>query len=139
MNKTQFDAFDEDFSAISNGQWFAVRKHARWIGSAVAFALPNKNKFNTLKIHITARPFLYKALVKQQRVLVKIKGQQVKEMTFNNKETKEISLDVSRYNTSKPLVVTFEMPDAIAPSSISDSQDARLLSLHITEFEVSTL
>jgi hypothetical protein len=139
LNKTVFDAFDDDFSELSIGQWFTIKRHARWIGSSIVFAIPNKNKFKTLKIQITAKPYLYNELVKQQRLIIKVNGQQVNETTFVNKDTKEIDINVSSRDTSKPLVVKFEMPDAVAPSSISGSQDSRLLSLHITDFKVSLI
>jgi hypothetical protein len=103
---------NEGTIAWTDGDSFEMRLRPEGVGNEVIVHLKIAGVYNA-----------------EQRLIVKNNGKVVFSETINSPRT--IAFDAYRESTDDRFIIEFLLPDAIAPSSISDSTDSRKLALKL--------
>jgi hypothetical protein len=135
FNKNEIDAFDDEFPYITAGDWYKSKQHRLWIGSSVYVSLPQNRITKTYQIDITAKPLLYKNKVNEQKVEIYLNDKLIKQIVFDKNKSQHFTVVFDSDKKSNSLIKLY-MPDAVAPSVMSNSVDSRFLSLYVSSFSI---
>jgi hypothetical protein len=131
------DTFDDDFKQLSIGDWFAIDKQSRWIGSNAAVIVPVKEGSDSLTISINAKPLIYPGKIDKQSMIIYANKRVIKTIEFRAKDSHEIVIDLLPNEMGEPVIIKLEMPDSVSPSDYVESNDKRKLSLFISDFRIN--
>jgi hypothetical protein len=117
--------------------WSGAEQNFRWTSENEASLVFSVNAAGPLQMTISAAPFLAGIDLTRQRVTILLNDTQVAdfEMTGSQVEARSIMLPAGILKREN--ILRFKLPDATAPSSVSQNMDTRLLgvAVHSIEFE----
>lgn len=114
--------------------WGTPEQYFTWIdGKRARLVLPTSVPDSPVILRMRLRAFLALGKVTRQKVRVLVNHQMVGEWLITNRNTHERSLTLPKelFADSRETVITFEVPEAVAPASVGAGIDIRELSIAI--------
>jgi len=116
--------------------WSNRESISRWTDrgrAVIGFAL-DETRDSSLRIRLT--PFLVPGRLDEQRVNVKLNGQNVGALNLNQTASNEYSIALPKAAFRKENALIFELPDAESPMTVAVSEDSRRLGISVEWIEI---
>jgi hypothetical protein len=120
--------------------WSAAEENFTWTNeSRATIVLSVSPPQKPIRLRVFASAYVKPDLLKKQRVSVLVNRQPAVDWVFENRDfgVWEATIPQNFFNDQKRTVVTFELPDSIAPSTIGDGEDRRQLGLAVVWLQLS--
>jgi hypothetical protein len=115
--------------------WSNPEPQIRWTEAkeaAIVFALP---KPIDLTLVMRAAPFVVAGVKANQRLAVKLNGEDVASLTFDKGTAGDVEIELPHELLKLENVLAFDLPDAESPAKLGLSEDHRLLGLAVQSIE----
>jgi hypothetical protein len=116
--------------------WSGPEPTSRWTdGHEAAFVFTFAGSGKRI-LMLRLSPYLVEGELNQQRLSVKLNGKQLGELTLTRREPTTHSFVLEPDNLTSENVLSFELPDAIAPAAVEKSDDLRELGVAVSWIEL---
>jgi hypothetical protein len=120
--------------------WSTPEEGFAWTdGSRTTVVLSVSPPQKAIRLKMLVSAYVKPDLLKKQRVRVLVNRQPAADWVFENRDfgVWEATVPQNFFNDQKRTVITFELPDSIAPSTIGDGEDRRQLGLAVVWLQLS--
>jgi hypothetical protein len=117
------------------GGWSTPEDQIAWSdGRRAELVLPTRPPQGPIRLKLYAGVYLNRGKVESQRVRLSINRRIAAELVLNKPDFEVLDVSIPRdfFSDQDRTVVTFEMPDAISPSSLGDGKDLRQLGIAVS-------
>ncbi len=117
--------------------WSGPEPDFRWTSEKEASLVFSVNTAGPLQMTISAAPFMAGSVVTRQRVTILLNDKEVADFEMANSQFEGRTIVLPAGILKKQNILRFKLPDATAPSSVSQNTDSRLLGIavHSIEFQ----
>jgi len=117
--------------------WSGPEPDFRWTSEKEASLVFSVNTAGPLQMTISAAPFMAGSVVTRQRVTILLNDTQVADFEMTNSQFEGRAIILPAGILKRQNILRFKLPDATAPSSVSQNMDSRLLGIavHSIEFQ----
>lgn len=116
--------------------WSGPEVETRWTDGREATILFGTEPTGEHTLMFRAAPYLLAGRVEQQRLIVKLNGRELGVLTLTTREPTIHSFVIRAEFFSRENVLTFEMPDAVAPITVEGTDDLRELGVAVSWIEL---
>ena len=116
--------------------WSGPEVESRWTDGREATILFGTEATGEHTLMFRAAPYLLAGRVEQQRLIVKLNGRELGVLTLTRREPTIHSFVIRAELFSRENVLTFEMPDAVAPITVEGTDDLRELGVAVSWIEL---
>lgn len=136
-----------DFSESGNSEgyliygWRKQEKNFRWTNgrnAGLVISIPHKNT-DSLEIRILGFGYLGQGKIKFQRVKVSVNNNFVGDLKLKKEAWHKVIVPAKYLSNNESVLIDFELRDAVAPATITNSQDKRMLGIGIKKIELNIL
>lgn len=116
--------------------WSGPEPESRWTDGREATFVFRLDDATEQTLALRVAPYLVSEKLSQQRLVLKLNGKQLGELTLTRREPTVHSFVLGPEAFAGENILTFEMPDAMAPASIEKSDDLRELGVAVSWIEL---
>jgi len=118
--------------------WSGREACCRWSNAGRAAIVFSVDKFRANKLLMKLGPFLEPGRVDKQRVLIELNGRHLTTLELKEREAGVYSIEVPETLLREENVLSLSLPDAVSPTSLKISDDARRLGINLEWLELKT-
>lgn len=111
--------------------WSGPEKDLRWTDGSEATLVFSVDDVSNKTLQVKLMPYLVKGKHQQQRMTIRFNGTPLETVVLTSSDPVIQTLNVPASVVQARNVLTFELPDAVAPSSVESSFDTRPLGIAI--------